>query len=117
MLRKILLVAAASGVLVSTSSLAQSTDDVRCLLLSSAFAHGGTSAEAKTAGQSGALFYLGRVDGRWNEAQLRAAIAQQEKTLKADKAGTEMQICMQRVEASYKKLQALAPPAPNQKKP
>ena len=115
MLRKILLVAAASGALVSTSSLAQSTDDVRCLLLSNAFAQGGTSAEAKKAGQSGALFYLGRVDGRWNEAQLRAEIAQQQKSLKADKAGPEMQICMQRVEASYKKLQALAPPAPNQK--
>jgi len=110
--RKIFLVAASTGALVSTPCLAQSTDDVRCLLLSNAFAGGATTPEAKKAGQSGALFYLGKIDGRWTDVQLRAAIAQHQKTLKADKAGPEMQACMRRVEASYKKLQAAAPPPP-----
>ena len=110
MFRKIFPVVAGSVVLLSTPCLAQSTDDVRCLLLGNAFAQGGNTPEAKKSGQSGALFYLGKIDGRWTDAQLRAAIAQQQKTLKADKAGPEMQVCMQRVEASYKKLQAAAPP-------
>ena len=110
MLRKIFLVAAGSGVLVTTPCLAQSTGDVRCLLLSNAFAQGANTPEAKKAGQSGALFYLGKIDGRWTDAQLRAAIAQQQKTITADKAGPEMQVCMKLVEASFKKLQAAAPP-------
>lgn len=113
--RKIFSIAAASIALVSAPSLAQSTEDVRCLLLSNAFAQGGNTPEAKKAGQSGALFYLGKMDGRWNEAQLRAALTQQQKTLSADKAGPEMQACMRRVEASYKKLQAASPPATKKK--
>lgn len=115
MFRKIFVVAASSVALVSTACPAQSTDDVRCLLLGNAFAQGASTAEAKKVGQSGAMFYLGRIDGRWNEVQLRAAITEQQKTISADKAGPEMQVCMQRVEASYKKLQAVAPP-PTQKR-
>ena len=115
MLRNIFLVAASSCVLVSTAGSAQSTDDVRCLMLSNAFAQGGSTPEAKKAAQSGGLFFLGRIDGRWTDVQLRAAIAQHQKTLKVDKAGPEMQACLRRVEASYKKLQAIAPP-PTQKR-
>lgn len=116
MFRMIFLIAASSSALVSTSSLAQSVDDVRCLLLSNAFAQGANTDEAKKAGQAGALFYLGRIDGRWNDAQLRTAIAQQQKSITPAKAGAEMQACMRRVEASYKKLQATSP-APSQKRP
>lgn len=113
--RKIFLIAAGSAALVSTPSLAQSAGDVRCLLLSNAFAQNASNAEAKKAGLSGALFYLGRIDGRWNDAQLRAAIDQQRKSLRADKAGPEMRVCMQKVEASYNRLQSVAPP-PSQKR-
>ncbi len=88
MFRKIFLVAAGSSALVSTACLAQSADDVRCLLLSNAFAQGANTAEAKKAGQTGALFYLGKIDGRWNDAQLRAAIAQQQKTIRPSRVKT-----------------------------
>ncbi len=115
MFRKILAAASLSA-LVSTPCLAQSTDDVRCLVLSNAFAQAGNTAEAKKAGQSGALFYLGKIDGRWNDAQLRVAIAQQQKTLRVANAGPEMQGCTQRMQASIKKLIALAPPPSEQRK-
>jgi len=110
MFRKILFAGAGLSALWSTPCLAQSTDDVRCLVLSNAFAKIGSTAEAKKAGESGAVFYLGKIDGRWNDAQLRAAIAQHQKTLKVPNAGPEMKVCMQRMQASYEKLQALAPP-------
>ena len=110
MFRIMLLAGAGLSALGSAPCLAQSTDDVRCLVLSNAFAKIGSTAEAKKAGQSGAAFYLGKIDGRWNDAQLRAAIAQHQKTLKVPNAGPEMKLCMQRMQASYEKLQALAPP-------
>ena len=110
MFRMIILTAAGSLALIGAPGLAQSSGDVRCLLLSNAFAQSANTDEAKKAGQTGALFFLGRIDGRWNDAQLRAAIAAHQKTIKPATAGPEMQACMQQLQASYKKLQTAAPP-------
>jgi alpha-beta hydrolase superfamily lysophospholipase len=115
MLRRLVLLAASSGVLVATPALAQASDDVRCLVLSNAFANGASAAEAKRVAQSSATYYLGRIDGRWNDAQLRAALARQQQSIKAATAGKEMQACVQRMQASARKLTTLAPP-PTQRK-
>jgi len=109
------LVTAISSVLVATPCQAQSTEDVRCLLLSNEVAQRATAPAQKKAAESGAWFFLGRIDGRWNDAQLRAAVAEQQKTLKtikAEKAGPEMLACMRRVDASYKTLHGLAMRSP-----
>jgi hypothetical protein len=114
--RKILLVAAGSLVLVSAPSVAQSVRDVRCLVLGNGFARGGSTEPAKLAGQMAAHFYLGRVDGRWNDAKLRAAIIQQQKTIVPAKAGAELQACMGQIAVSAKKLEAISrQPAPKPK--
>ena len=116
MFRKILLVAAGSLVLASAPGAAQSASDVRCLVLANGFAKGGSTAEAKQAGQLAAHYFLGKVEGRSNDAQLRAAIAQQQKTIVVARAGADMQTCMQQITASAKKLQgAGGQPAPKRK--
>ena len=113
--RVIFVAITAVGVSMSTPSFAQSPDDVRCLMLSNVFAKvssaGGDNnhAEAQKAAQSAALFYLGKIDGRWSEEQLRAAQIQQRKTITSANAGAGMQRCMQQMQASARKMQAIRP--------
>lgn len=109
MSRMILLAAVACGISVGSPSLAQSPSDVRCLLLSNAFSKGSDQADAKKAAQSASLFYLGKVDGRYSDVQLRATISQQQKTITKANAGPGMQGCMQRMQASAKRLQTASP--------
>lgn len=112
MKHSIVLAAAASGLLFSTGAAAQAPADVRCLVLSNAFAQGGSTAELKRAAQSSAFFYLGKIDGRWSDAQLRSALVEQAKSIKPANAGAEMQDCVRRMQASAVKLQSLAPRPP-----
>jgi primosomal protein N'' len=86
--------------------------DVRCLILSNAFSRMASEDQAKKAAEYSLAYYLGRVDGQYNEAQLRAAVAEQQKTLQVATAGTEMQGCARRVQASVQRLRSLAPPPP-----
>ena len=116
MFRKILLIAAGSLVLASAPGAAQSAGDVRCLLLSNALTKDPNTAQVKQAGQMAAYFYLGKIAGRLNDTQLRATLAQQQKTMNRANAKAEAQACMQQVESSYKKLQAVGgQPAPKPK--
>ena len=112
--RVIFFAVTAVGIFLSAPSFAQSPDDVRCLMLSNVFAKassagGNDHAEAQRAAQSAALFFLGKIDGRWSEEQLRAARTQQQKTITSANAGAGMQRCMQRMQASAKKMQAIRP--------
>ena len=112
MLRVLSLAAATGAIFMSTPGRAQSQGDVRCLMLSNAFAKslnasGSTNTEAQKAAQSAALFYLGKVDGRWSDAQLRATVTQQQKTISVANAGAGMQKCMQQMQASAKKMQEI----------
>jgi hypothetical protein len=109
MFRNILFLAAFSGICVSAPSLAQTPGDVRCLLLSNGFAKSSNNVEAQQAARLAASFFFGKVDGRWNGAQLRPIVAQQKKTIKAATAGPEMQRCIQQMQASIKRTQAVAP--------
>ena len=81
-------------------------NDVQCLLVSNLFAQSGKDAKAKTVGQAGAFFYLGRVDGRMSADRLKAAVREQQKTLKATNAAAIMTRCARRMETSVRSIQS-----------
>lgn len=109
MVRTTIAFAFASSLLAAAPAAAQSVADVRCLVLSNAFAQGASKAEAKQAAQSSAFYYLGKIDGRWSDAQLSKALLEQARSIKLASAGGEMQECARRMQASAVKLQSLAP--------
>jgi hypothetical protein len=92
---------------VSVSAFAQSTRDVRCLVLSNAFAASATQADARKAAQSATLFFAGKVTGERNDARLRALVSQQRAALTKARAGTEMKACVQQMQTSLRRLTAL----------
>ncbi len=97
--------AAALLVLVAAPASAQAVDDVRCLLAGNAFVKAAKDDNAKRAAEAVSYFYLGRVHGRLNAAQLKAAIAREQKALNAANAPATMNSCTRNVEASAKLLQ------------
>jgi hypothetical protein len=110
-IEKSLAAALALASLVSTPAIAQSSSgDVRCFLLSNAFALRASNDEAKQVARTSAFFYLGRLDGRMTDTQLQAAIALQRSTLTAAKAGPEMQGCIVKLRASSENIQRLSAP-------
>lgn len=109
MIRMMIAATIGSGLLAAVPAAAQSVADVRCLVLSNAFALGASKAEAKQAAQSSAFYYLGKIDGKWSDAQLSAALLEQTRSIKVASAGAEMQDCARRMQASAVKLQSLAP--------
>ena len=104
MIRK-LAFAAAALVLASSSAYGQPVQDVKCLVLSNAFASSAGNEGTKRVAQSAAFFYLGRVDGRWTDGQLRNAIVKERKTLNPGTAGADMQACAKRMQESVRRLQ------------
>jgi hypothetical protein len=102
-----LLACAACCALWTSSVAAQPAhNDVQCLLVSNLFAQSGKDAKAKTVGQAGAFFYLGRVDGRMSADRLKAAVQEQQKTLKAANAAAIMTRCARRMETSVRSIQS-----------
>jgi hypothetical protein len=113
MLRPTTLLSLGAVLLAAAPAAAQSSaSDVRCLILSNAFTKGASQEQAKKAAEYSLAFYLGRLDGRLNDAQLRTAIAEQQKTLQVATAPTEMQGCARRMQAGVQRLRSLAPPPP-----
>ena len=108
MFRRTSLIAAASVALVSTPSFAQSAADVRCLILSYEFIRAGKTDAMKKTAQLAGIFYLGKIDGRYSDAQLRSALAQQQKTLVGPRSGADMQACVTRMQESERRLGAAA---------
>jgi len=106
--RILLKIAAVLTLPLSSPTYAQTTtSDVRCLLLSNAFATGSSNPAAKGAAKASASFYLGRIDGRWSDSMLRAAITREQTRIKVASAGPEMQRCLERMQASVRKLQGV----------
>lgn len=96
MKRKFLLLAA--GLLpLAAPAPAQTPSDVRCLMVSNLFANSGQGAKVTEMAEAGKYFYLGLVQGRFTDPQLKAAIAAELKSLEGVQAGPIMRQCMQRV--------------------
>jgi hypothetical protein len=95
-------------VIASSPSRAQSPGDVRCLILSNTFATQGSTEQSKEVARVASLFYAGRVSGL-TDAQLRAAIVQQQRTLDTSLAGAEMKGCAHGMQTTLQRLKALGP--------
>ena len=89
---------------LSAPALAQSASDIRCLVLSDAFATRSNNEAIKKAAQPVAFFYAGKIDGRWTDAQLLAEIIKQKKSVNFKNSGAEMQACASRMQVSLRRL-------------
>jgi hypothetical protein len=85
-------------------------DDVRCLVLSNAFANGAAEEAQKQAAARTLVFYLGRLD-----AQAPQAVKSAMQTVKIDEktASADMNACSARLGNAVQTIQALGkPPEP-----
>jgi hypothetical protein len=119
---KITTVALAAALLAtSATASAQSATDVRCLVLSNAFAQQTKDANQQKLAEDTIYFYLGRINGQPTAAQLKTTLDQQAKTITNATAGTQMGECVKAVQAKVELLQSLSqqakPPAQPQAKP
>jgi hypothetical protein len=93
--------------------------DVRCLLVSNAFAGAEKDEGRKQLAILSAHFYLGRIDARLNPAQLKAQVVAVAKTLSPPTMAATMNSCAQRLREKQmvmqtigKEITASAPAAP-----
>ena len=96
----------AAGLLAFTAApaSAQSPSDVRCLLVSNFFAKVSKDEKARRRAENASYFYLGRSAGRFNDAQLKAALDAEQKSLKSSNAGPLMAACSQYMNINVNRL-------------
>jgi hypothetical protein len=84
-------------------------DDVRCLVLSNAFAKGATEETARQAAAHALVFYLGRLDARGDPQAVKTAM--QTEKVDPKTASADMTACATRFEQAAQAMQALGKPA------
>ena len=105
---RLFLCAAAGLTLLATPALAQdAAADVRCLLVSNAFAATEKDTPRKQFAIESAHFFFGRIDAQMNAAQLKAQILTVGKTLTPQTMVTTMNACAQRLRAKQQMMQAI----------
>jgi len=111
---KSLPIALAAAALLATSGAAsaQSANDARCILLSSAFAKESKDANAQKVAEATFYFYLGRISTQETPAQLKALFEQQGKTLTDATAGNIMDSCAKEFRAKMDLINSLGGPPP-----
>ncbi|WP_242137076.1 hypothetical protein [Sphingomonas sp. TREG-RG-20F-R18-01] len=82
-------------------------DEVRCVLLSNALASKSTDAHGRQVGASVGSYFMGRLDSR-DPAQVKAAIAGQNRKIVAAQAASQMNACAARASRAEARLRALA---------
>jgi len=83
---------------LATPVAAQSVDDdVRCLLASNFFARTEKDAQKRQLAGAASAFYLGRLDARISNEQLKTAVQAQAKTMPAASLGPTMTACVKRL--------------------
>ena len=94
---------------VASSASAQTPSDASCLLVSNIFAKQSNDPNQKARAQNVLFYYFGRLDGRYNEPQLKDALkAAGNNLLTAQSAVTLMNTCLRNMETRGKALQAIA---------
>lgn len=94
---------------VASSATAQNPSDASCLLVSNIFAKQATDSAQKTRAQNVLFYYFGRLDGRYNSAQLKDALkAAGNNLLTAQSAVALMNSCARNMEARGQALQSIA---------
>lgn len=86
---------------------AQAGNDVKCLLASNLFAKAAKDPKTRTAAEASKLYYLGRIHGRLNAAQLKAELLAQQKAISSKTAGAIMNGCARQMEAAIKMIQGV----------
>jgi hypothetical protein len=103
---KMWIMGACALLVVGKASAQGSASDVRCLLVSNAFANGANDSKAKEIARSARLFYGGRVSTR-DSAGLGRELAAQQKQLTSTNAGPVMNSCAQEMTRRLEALEAL----------
>jgi hypothetical protein len=108
--------AIASALLAAPApAVAQATNDVRCLLASSVYAKAGKDPKARQLADAAKYFYLGRVHGRLNAAQLKAAMSAEGKKMTGAMAAQAMTACAREVQNAARLAQSVAQQLANKK--
>jgi hypothetical protein len=92
-------------------------DDVRCLLASNFFARTEKDADKKQLAGAASAFYLGRLDARISNDQLRNMVLTQAKTLTGASVAPLMNNCAKRLAQKGVALRTIAPPPPGGAQP
>jgi len=112
--------AALAGVACTAPVVAQTVDsDVRCLLAANVFARAEKDPAKRQISMAASVFYLGRLDARISNEQLKTAVQAQAKTMPASSLGPTMTGCVKRLTDKGVAMRAFAtgpgaapPPAP-----
>ena len=100
---------------ITTPVLAQSIDsDVRCLLAANVFARQAKDPTRKQIAAAASVFYLGRLDARISNEQLKTAVVAQAKTMPAASLGPTMNDCAKHLQQKGLALNALTVQGPAQ---
>ena len=111
-MKVISIAAAAALVATSGAAAAQSANDARCILLSSAYAKQDKDQNAQKLAEATFYFYLGRVATQATPAQLKTLFEAQGKTLSDATAGKDMDTCVKGFQDKVQLLQSLSGPPP-----
>ena len=101
---RIFLLAAGLLAFSAAPASAQSSNDVRCLLVSNFFAKVSKDEKGRRRAENASYFYLGRSAGRFNDAQLKAALDAEQRSLKSSNAGPVMAACAQYMDINVNRL-------------
>jgi len=113
--------AALAAVAFAAPVAAQSVDeDVRCLLAANVFARAEKDPARRQLSIATSVFYLGRLDARVSNEQLKTAVQAQAKTMPASSLGPTMTKCAKRLTDKGLAMRDFsagpgAPPAPKKK--
>ena len=102
--RPILFIAAISIMFVANSAHAQPVNDIQCILVSNAFVKAGKDQTVKRVAERNLHFYFGRIDGRLNDAQLRAEFLRQQKSISQASASKMMHTCFVNAQKSVQRV-------------
>lgn len=101
MARKLVMIGAAlAGMTAAVPAMAQAQSvdgDVRCLLAANVFARAEKDPAKRQISMAASVFYLGRLDARISNEQLKTAVQAQAKTMPAASLGPTMTACVKRL--------------------
>jgi len=86
---------------------AQVGNDVKCLLASNLFANAAKDPKARASAEASRFFYLGRIYGRLDAAQLKTQVLAQQKSITKSNAGQVMNGCARQMAAGVKMVQTV----------
>ena len=121
MAQKLVTIGAVFAVLAFAAPVAAQSvdDDVRCLLAANVFARAEKDPAKRQLSMAASVFYLGRLDARISNDQLKNAVQAQAKTMPAASLGPTMTNCAKRLTEKGLAMRAFAtgPNAPAQTPP